>query len=59
MAVSFGGGTSNKKVSTTDLRHTCTDNFSGTSAAAPLATAIFALGELTPLVEKLLFLILS
>ncbi|XP_047502415.1 LOW QUALITY PROTEIN: neuroendocrine convertase 1-like [Penaeus chinensis] len=43
------GAYTDQKIATTDLHGTCTDRFSGTSAAAPLAAGIFALAlEVNP-----------
>ena len=42
MAVTFSSGSNiNKKITTIDLRGKCTDEFSGTSAAAPVASGEF------------------
>eukprot|EP00123_Amoebidium_parasiticum_P015840 comp23169_c0_seq2/m.37514 comp23169_c0_seq2/g.37514 ORF comp23169_c0_seq2/g.37514 comp23169_c0_seq2/m.37514 type:complete len:570 (-) comp23169_c0_seq2:8-1717(-) len=44
IAVTYSSGSEpNKNIVTTDLRQTCTDRHTGTSAAAPLAAGIFAL----------------
>lgn len=43
------GAYTDQKIATTDLHGSCTDRFSGTSAAAPLAAGIFALAlEVNP-----------
>eukprot|EP00794_Sanderia_malayensis_P018668 gene18668-20553_t len=45
MAVTYSSGQHgvNREIVTTDLHHKCTDQHTGTSAAAPLAAGIFAL----------------
>ncbi|XP_068205095.1 neuroendocrine convertase 1-like [Palaemon carinicauda] len=50
LAAAYSSGAyTDQKIATTDLRNSCTDKFSGTSAAAPLAAGIFALAlEVNP-----------
>ena len=44
MATTYSSGsTSERKIVTTDLHHSCTDSHTGTSASAPMAAAIIAL----------------
>ncbi|CAF0847835.1 unnamed protein product [Rotaria sp. Silwood1] len=42
-AYSSGQGNGDHEIITTDLHHTCTSHHTGTSAAAPLAAAVYAL----------------
>ncbi|XP_064098056.1 neuroendocrine convertase 1-like [Macrobrachium nipponense] len=50
LAAAYSSGVyTDQKIATTDLRNSCTDKFSGTSATAPLAAGIFALAlEMNP-----------
>ncbi|XP_066990254.1 neuroendocrine convertase 1-like [Macrobrachium rosenbergii] len=50
LAAAYSSGAyTDQKIATTDLHNSCTDKFSGTSAAAPLAAGIFALAlEVNP-----------
>ena len=48
-AVTFSSGSNNKAITSTDLYATCTQSFGGTSAAAPIASGIYALAlEVNP-----------
>ena len=47
--MTFSSGSSNKAITSTDLYGTCTQSFGGTSAAAPIASGIYALAlEVNP-----------
>lgn len=43
LAVTYSGGSNGQGIYTTDVRNMCTQGHSGTSAAAPIASGIFAL----------------